>query len=75
MFKFPSFNERTGELGMQPKLHYPRRSRFAPKCKLRSQLKADSSKLKDEVGYIKERVCPKVKRYQHVCQDNNFMVT
>jgi len=31
MFKFPSFNVRTGKHGMQPKLLCPRRSRFAPK--------------------------------------------
>jgi hypothetical protein len=30
MFRFPSFYEQTGELGMQPELLYPRRSRFAP---------------------------------------------
>jgi hypothetical protein len=35
---------------MQPELLCPRRSRFAPKGKLRLQLKADSSKLKVEVG-------------------------
>ncbi len=26
------FNECPGELGMQPKFQYPRRSRFAPQC-------------------------------------------
>jgi hypothetical protein len=31
MFRFPSFNEQTGKLGMQPELLCPRRSRFAPK--------------------------------------------
>ena len=37
------------ELGMQPKLLCPRRSRFAPGYKLRLQLKAEGSKLKVEV--------------------------
>ena len=44
------FYELTEMLGMQPKLLCPRRSRFAPNCKLRLQLKADRSKLKVEVG-------------------------
>jgi hypothetical protein len=35
---------------MQPELLCPRRSRFAPRYKLRLQLKADRSKLKVEVG-------------------------
>ena len=34
---------------MQPELLCPRRSRFAPNCKLRLQLKAVRSKLKVEV--------------------------
>jgi len=50
MFKFPSFNEQTGKLGMQPELLCPRRSRFAPKSKLRLQLQAESSKRKVEVN-------------------------
>jgi len=57
MFKFPSFNEQTGKLGMQPKLLCPRRIRFAPICKLRLQLKADCLELKIEVDgrdYVKE---------------------
>ena len=46
---------------MQPELLCPRRSRFAPKSKLRLQLKAKSSKLKAqskggwERGYVKEQ--------------------
>ena len=34
---------------MQPELLCPRRSRFAPKYKLRLELKAEGSKLKVEV--------------------------
>jgi hypothetical protein len=50
MFKFPSFNERTGKLGMQPKLHYPRRSRFAPNDK--RSLVAQRWKLKAHRGEV-----------------------
>jgi hypothetical protein len=35
---------------MQPELLCPRRSRFAPRYKLRLQPQAESSKLKVEVG-------------------------
>jgi len=40
------FYELTEMLGMQPELLCPRRSRFAPMCKLRLQLIAQSCKLK-----------------------------
>ena len=71
MFKFPSFNEQTGGLGMQPKLLCPRRIRFAPGCNLRLQLKADGLKLKVEVDgrkYVKEQVWVENKQNQPVCQ-------
>ena len=47
---FRRIYEQTEMLGMQPELLCPRRSRFAPISKLRLQLRAESSKLKVEVG-------------------------
>ena len=56
---------------MQPKLLCPRRIRFAPRCKLRLQLQAESSKHKVEVDgreYVKEQVLIENKQNQPVCQ-------
>jgi hypothetical protein len=58
MFKFPSFNEQTGELGMQPELLCPRRSRFAPIIPLAArkfETRNPKSEIVKERGYIKEQ--------------------
>ncbi len=58
---------------MQPELHCPRRSRFAPKCKLRLQLKADSSEriVEEGRGYVKEQFYVECKRKPGSCQEDD----
>ena len=62
--------ELIGMLGMQLKLLYPRRSRFAPKSPASSgeTLNSNIEIRNNRKGYVKERLYPKVKQFRAFCQ-------